>query len=150
MASSVSEKTDDVGTQVGVELTVGKVVAVEELHKLGLFGEVEHDVEHNELGRSHHCRPAEVHLQNLGRVHPPEVGVLVGTVNNILQVVKVLLVLDVLRKVHILVVLQSQHEKSGIVASLQGGNGDHPDEGGQGLGGAQKVRQLLVATDLCF
>ncbi len=45
----------------------------EVVDKLPMFGELHHDVEHDELRRCHNGFPLEVLMEYLSWVHPPEI-----------------------------------------------------------------------------
>lgn len=78
-------------------------------------------------------------------IHPPKISVFVGAVLNLVDIVKVLLVLCIFEEVDVLILFEGEDEESSIVAAFDQRYGNQPDEWHHERGWFQQLRQLSIA-----
>lgn len=87
-----------------------------------------HDIEHDELWGSHYRFFTKMFAEYFSRIHPPEIGVLMSAVLNLINVMEVFFVLCVFEKVDVFVLLKREHKESGIVSALDKRNSYEANE----------------------
>ena len=80
-------------------------MAFQEIHELLFFCEAKHDIEHDELRRCHNRCFAKMFFEYFCRVHPPEIGVFMRTVQDIANIVQMFFMFSIFGKINIFVVL---------------------------------------------